>query len=125
MSTQYVTSSQYVVGVSRVIVNDDDLVRFAGLSVVDSGSSYGTGSLLWDSLYNRWIYQADDLNYNSAVIIAGPKNDGTLGNEVGLTDHRVPVAHGDDHIDSLLVPKVVLVRFHSRHKHLLLMAKMV
>jgi len=118
MSTQYVTSSQYVVGVSRVIVNDDDLVRFAGLSVVDSGSSYGTGSLLWDSLYNRWIYQADDLNYNSAVIIAGPKNDGTLGNEVGLTDHRVPVAHGDDHIDSRIESSSIRIDFPTRLTHI-------
>ena len=100
MSTQYVTSSQYVVGVSRVIVNDDDNVRFAGLSVIDSGSTYGTGSLLWDSLNNRWIYEADDQAYNSAVIIAGPQNTGSLGQEVGLTTGRVVVAVGDDHIDS-------------------------
>jgi trimeric autotransporter adhesin len=100
MSTQYVTSSQYVVGVSRVVVNDDDNVRFAGLSVIDSGSSYGTGSLLWDSFNNRWIYQADDVAYNSAVIIAGPQNTGSLGDEVGLITGRIPVAVGDDHIDT-------------------------
>jgi hypothetical protein len=100
MSTQYVTSSQYTVGVSRIILNDDDLVRFSGISVVDSGSTYGTGSLLWDSLNNRWIYEADDVAYNSAVIIAGPKNTGSLGSEVGLITGRIPVAAGDDHIDT-------------------------
>jgi len=118
MSTQYVTSSQYVVGTSRVIVNDDDIVRFAGLSVIDSGSTFGTGSLLWDSLNNRWIYEADDLNYNSAVIIAGPKNTGALGNEVGLTDHRVPVAHGDDHIDSRPESSSIRIDFPSRLTHI-------
>ena len=118
MSTQYVTSSQYVVGTSRIIVNDDDIVRFAGLSVIDSGSTYGTGSLLWDSLYNRWIYEADDQAYNSAIFIAGPKNYGTLGNEVGLTDHRVPVAHGEDHIDSRPESSSIRIDFPSRLTHI-------
>jgi len=117
MSTQYVTSSQYNIGVSRIVVNDDDLVRFAGISVIDSGSTYGTGSLLWDSLNNRWIYEADDQTYNSAVIIAGPKNTGTLGSEVGLTDHRIPVAHGDDHIDSRPESSSIRVDFPSRLTH--------
>ena len=117
-SIQYVTSSQLNIGVSRVTVNDDDLVRFAGLSVIDSGSTYGTGSLLWDSLNNRWIYEADDLAYNSAVIIAGPKNTGALGGEVGLTDHRVPVAHGDDHIDSRPESSSIRVDFPSRLTHI-------
>ena len=115
MSTQYVTSSQYIVGASRVIVNDNDVVRFAGLSVIDSGSTYGTGSLLWDSLNNRWIYQADDQAYNSAVIIAGPQNTGSLGNEVGLTTGRVVVAVGDDHIDSR--PSVSPLRIEGTTVH--------
>jgi hypothetical protein len=99
-SIQYVTSSQLTLGISRVIVNDDDLVRFAGLSVVDSGSTFGTGSLLWDSLNNRWIYETDDQTYNSAVSIAGPKNTGSLGDEVGLIEGRIPVATGDHNIDT-------------------------
>jgi len=118
MSTTYVTSSQYVVGTSRVIVNDNDFVRFAGLSVIDSGSTYGTGSLLWDSFNNRWIYEADDLAYNSAILIAGPKNTGTLGDEVGLVDHRVPVAHGDDHIDSRPESSSIRIDFPSRLTHI-------
>ena len=100
MSVQYVTSSQYVVGTSRIILNDDDLVRFAGISVIDSGSTYGTGSLFWDSLKNHWIYQADDQAYTSAILIAGPTNTGSLGDEVELITGRIPVASGGDHIDT-------------------------
>jgi hypothetical protein len=101
MSTQYVTSSQYTIGTSRVILNDDDLVRFAGVSVVDSGSTQATGSLLWDSLRNHWLYEnASGSAYNSALIIAGPKNTGSLGDEVGLISGRIPVATGEDHIDT-------------------------
>jgi hypothetical protein len=118
MSTQYVTSSQYVVGVSRVIVNDDDNVRFAGLSVIDSGSTYGTGSFLWDSLNNRWIIETDDSNYESAAVILGPKNFGTLGDEPILVDGRVPVGFGDHHIDNRLVSSSIRVDFPTRLTHI-------
>jgi len=117
MSTQYVTSSQYNIGVSRVIVNDDDNVRFAGLSVVDSGSTYGTGSILWDSLNNHWIFEVDDQNYNSTIVIGGPKHSGSLGSEVGLTSNRVPVATDTNHIDSRLVSSSIRVDFPSRLTH--------
>lgn len=101
MSTQYVTSSQYTIGVSRIVLNDDDLVRFAGMSVVDSGSTSATGSLLWDSLRNHWIYEnASGSSYNSAILIAGPKTTGSLGSEPELITGRIPVASGGDHIDT-------------------------
>lgn len=101
MSTQYVTSSQYVVGTSRIILNDDDLVRFAGMSIVDSGSSQATGSLYWDSFRNHWLYENESgSSYNSALLIAGPKHTGSLGGEVGLISGRIPVATGEDHIDT-------------------------
>jgi hypothetical protein len=117
MSTQYVTSSQYVVGTSRVIVNDDDFVRFAGLTVIDSGSTYGTGSILWDSLNNHWIFEVDDENYNSTIVIGGPKHSGSLGSEVGLTTNRVPVATDTNHIDSRLESSSIRVDFPSRLTH--------
>ena len=118
MSTQYVTSSQYTIGVNRVILNDDDLVRFAGISVVDSGSTYGTGSFLWDSLNNRWIVEADDANYESAAVILGPKNSGTLGDEPLIVDNRVPVGFGDHHIDNRVASSSIRVDFPSRLTHI-------
>ena len=117
-SFQYVTSSQANIGVSRIVLNDDDNVRFAGLSVVDSGSTAGTGSLLWDSLKNHWIYQADDQAYNSAVIIAGPKNYGTLGDEEELIAGRVPVATGGDHIDTNLASSSIYIDFSNRRTYI-------
>lgn len=107
MSTQYVTSSQYNIGVSRIILNDDDLVRFAGISINDSGSINATASIFWDSLTNHFLYEnASTASYNSALFIAGPKNTGSLGQEVGLIAGRIPVASGEDHIDTsvLLTP---------------------
>jgi hypothetical protein len=105
MSTQYVTSSQYTIGTSRVIVNDDDLVRFAGLSVIDSGSTPASASLLWDSLNNHFIIETDDIHDNtvdihSAVVITGPETIEDVGNEIGLIPGRVPVATTDHNIST-------------------------
>jgi len=105
MSSQYVTSSQYNIGVSKVTVNDDDNVRFAGLSVFDSGSSSpATASIFWDSLQHRFIYEnLSGSSYNSAILIAGPKNTGSLGDESTLTTGYLPVATGDDHIANSII----------------------
>jgi len=117
-SIQYVTSSQYIVGTSRILLADDDLVRFSGISVVDSGSTFGTGSFLWDSLNNRWIIETDDANYESAVSITGPKHIGALGDEPGLVDNRVPVAFADHHIDSRPESSSIRIDFPTRLTHI-------
>jgi len=119
MSTQYVTSSQYVVGVSRIILNDDDLVRFGGISVIDSGSTAATGSLLWDSLKNHWIYEREDGGaYKSAIVIAGPKNYGTVGDEEELVAGRIPVATGGDHIDTNAASSSIYIDFADRRTYI-------
>lgn len=101
MSTQYVTSSTYNIGVSKIVLNDDDNVRFAGISINDSGSTAATASIFWDSQNHHFLYEnLAGAGYNSALLIAGPKNTGSLGNELGLTTGRIPVASGTDHIDT-------------------------
>jgi hypothetical protein len=107
MSTQYVTSSQYTVGTSRIILNDDDLVRFAGLTIIDSGSTAASASILWDSFNNHFVYATDDLDNgnhspHSAVVLAGPETTGSLGDEIGLVEGRIPVATSDHNLDNRL-----------------------
>jgi len=100
-SIQYVTSSQLIVADNKIAVNTTDLVRFGGLSVYDSGSSATTASIYWDSQNHKFVYEnLSGLDYGSAMFIGGPKNLGSLGDEVGLTAGRIPVATGDDHIDT-------------------------
>lgn len=120
MSTQYVTASQLLVADNKIVVSVNDVVRFGGLSVVDSGSSSPTtASIYWDSLAHKFIYEnLSGSSYNSALFIAGPVNTGQLGNEVGLTVNRVPVASGDDHIDSRPVSSSIRVDFPSRFTHI-------
>jgi hypothetical protein len=123
MSTQYVTSSQYVVGTSRIILNDDDLVRFGGMTVIDSGSTPASGSILWDSLYNHFIIETDDIHNgnvdpHSAILIAGPETYEDVGNEIGLVAGRVPVATSDHNIDNRLESSSIRVDFPSRLTHI-------
>jgi hypothetical protein len=119
MSTQYVTSSQVNVGVSRILLNDDDNIRFAGISIFDSGSSTATASIFWDSQNHHFIYQNEGIDsYTGGMFIAGPRNTGALGDEVGLTANRVPVAMGGDHIDSRLESSSIRVDFPSRLTHI-------
>jgi hypothetical protein len=118
-SIQYVTSSQLNVTDNKITVQSNDLVRFGGLSVYDSGSSNATASIYWDSLNHNFIYEnLGGSSYNSAIIIAGPQNTSTLGNEVGLTTNRIPVAVGTDHIDSRLASSSIRVDFPSRFTHI-------
>lgn len=118
MSTQFVTSSQYIVGDNRIILNSDDVARFGGMSIIDSGSSAATASIYWDGLNHHFIYEnISGAPYNSAIIIAGPKNTGTLGDEPELVVGRIPVATGGDHIDNRLASSSIRVDFPSLLTH--------
>jgi hypothetical protein len=118
-SIQYVTSSQLNVSDNKITVQSNDLVRFGGLSVYDSGSTSATASIYWDSLNHQFIYEnLGGSSYTSAILIAGPVNRGTLGSETGLVTNRVPVATGGDHIDSGLVSSSIRVDFPSRFTHI-------
>jgi hypothetical protein len=101
------SASQVEIGTNTIILNTySPFERFGGISVIDSGSAGGTGSLWWDSIENHWVYEhpADSgAPYNSAMLIAGPKNTGSLGNEQGLTTGYFPIASGTDHIDNSLL----------------------
>jgi hypothetical protein len=102
-----VTGSSINIGTNTIVLNTESpAIRFGGISVIDSGSTQGTGSLWWDSERNHWLYEHpldSGAPYNSAILISGPKNTGALGEEVGLTNGKITLAVGDDHIgDSIM-----------------------
>ena len=103
-----VTASAVSVGTNTIVLNTSSpAVRFGGISVADSGSGGGTsGSLFWDSLNNNWLYQhplGGGESAMSAMLISGPKNSGSLGDELHITPGKIMVAVGDDHIgDSIM-----------------------
>jgi len=102
MSVQYVTSSQVVVADNEIILNATNATRFGGMSVIDSGSATPlTGSLYWDSYTNRWLAQnISGSSITSGIVILGPENTTTTGNEAQLVDGRVVVATEGNHIDN-------------------------
>ena len=101
-SIQYITSSQVNIGSNVITVNTDTpAIRFGGLSVFDSGSTGLTGSLFWDSEKNHWIYSNPSGSaYNSAMLMNGPRNTGSLGTEQGTLNNYVMKGQGGDHITS-------------------------
>ena len=103
-SLQNITASAVDIGTNKIILNvDNPAVRFAGISVYDSGSTQGTGSLWWDSTQNHWLYEHPSDSaapYNSAILISGPKNTGNLGEELELVSNFVMKAVGGDHISA-------------------------
>ena len=103
-SVSYITSSQLNISTNIITVNTSTpSIRFGGLAVQDSGSAGGlTGSLLWDSQNNSWLYNnpSGSGNYDSSLVIMGPRNSSTLGNEVGLSCNYLVQGHGHHHTTS-------------------------
>ena len=104
-SITYVTASQLAISTSFISVNVfEPAERFGGIKVYDSGSSNATASLAWDSLNNRWIYQnASGSSYSGGMLIAGPRNTGSLGDETALTSGKIVKSIGGDHIDNSIM----------------------
>ena len=103
---QNITASAVSIGTNTVILNTaTPAVRFAGISVQDSGSNAGvTGSILWDGLCNRWVYSnPSGIGYSGGMLISGPRTS-TLGSEAPLTCNYIAKSGGGDHIyDSCII----------------------
>ena len=101
-SINYITSSQLNISTNLITVNTDTpSIRFGGLAVYDSGSTGLTGSILWDSEDNQWIYSnPSGSTYDSAVFLVGPRNVGVLGNEPGISCNFLSKGNGLHHMTS-------------------------
>ena len=97
----FVTSSQLDVQQAFISVNVfEPAERFGGIKVYDSGSSTATASLAWDSFHNHWVYENEDgANYSGGMLMSGPRNTGSLGDEPGLTKWKVTRSDGGDHLN--------------------------
>jgi len=105
-SLQNITASAVSIGTNTVILNTDTpAVRFAGVSVQDSGSNAGvTGSIFWDGLCNRWVYSnPSGIGYSGGMLLSGPRTQ-TLGTESPLTCNYIAKSGGGDHLyDSCII----------------------
>jgi hypothetical protein len=100
-SINYVTSSQLNISTNIISVNTDTpSIRFGGLSVYDSGSTGLTGSMLWDSERDHWVYSnPSGSSYSGGMLMSGPRAS-SLGNEQGTLNNFVMKGQGGDHITS-------------------------
>jgi hypothetical protein len=103
-SVAYISSSQLNIGTNLITVNTDTpSIRFGGLAVYDSGSTGLTGSILWDSQNNHWVYSnPSGSSYSGGMFISGPRTS-TLGSETGTTACMLMAGQGGDHITSSMI----------------------
>lgn len=98
--TQTTTGSAVYIGDSFIVVNTNPTSRYAGLVVVESGSSPATtASLQFDSVTNDWFYEytgSDPTNFGVAMF--GPEY-ATKGSPTYLTNNKIPKGNGSHHLN--------------------------
>jgi hypothetical protein len=73
-SLQNITASAISIGTNQIILNTNTpAVRYAGISVFDSGSTNVTSSLFYDGLTNNWKFGHNDTGTTDAsILLFGP-----------------------------------------------------
>ena len=99
-SIQYISSSVVDIADNIITVNAfNPGVRFGGLAVADSGSSPRvSGSILFDSIKDQWIFVHESSATTSSVVLMGPETYNDLGNETYLSANRLPKGSGIEHL---------------------------
>jgi hypothetical protein len=101
-SIQNVSSSTLNIGTNLITVAvNQPSVRFGGIAVIDSGSSGASGSLLYDSVHDEFIFvhKGNGTNVTSSHFVLGPETIDNLGNENYLTNNRIPKGSGKEHLN--------------------------
>jgi hypothetical protein len=77
-SLENITASAVSIGTNTIILNaDTPAIRYAGISVFDSGSTNVTASLFYDSLTNNWKFKHSDVGTDDAsILLYGPLGTG-------------------------------------------------
>jgi hypothetical protein len=95
-----IQSSTVEIGDNIILVNAySPFQQYAGLAAYDSGSGGASGSLLWDSLRDYWMFVSSSGQSSKVVGTTA----GTYGSENSLTSGTFPIATANNTIgDSLL-----------------------
>ena len=111
---QSVTGSAKIIGDAFIQLNENTPTeRYAGIQVVDSGSTFSTASFFFDGLENNWMYEYGGDNTDYALALFGPEF-ATKGSPVSLTQDTVPIASGSHHlIDSDILNDTVKIRLNK------------
>ena len=116
-SIQNVSSSTLNIGTNLITVAvNQPSVRFGGFAVVDSGSAGASGSFLYDSVQDEFIFvhRGNGTNVTSSHFILGPETIDNLGNETYLTNNRLSKGTGKEHlVDSNITDTGTLITLGS------------
>jgi len=105
-SLQNITASAVNIGANIVNLNTaNPAIRFAGLSIFDSGSIGGSGSFLYDAVQDEFIFihRGDVANITSSVVLMGPQTYNNVGNESYPTNNRILKGTGNEHIGDSII----------------------
>jgi hypothetical protein len=105
-SLQNITASAVNIGANIVNLNTSNpAIRFAGLSIFDSGSIGGSGSFLYDAVQDEFIFvhRGDGTNITSSVVLMGPQTYNNVGNEIYPTTNRLLKGTGNEHVGDSIV----------------------
>jgi hypothetical protein len=116
-SLQNITASAVSIGTNIVNLNTaNPAIRYAGLSIGDSGSIGSSGSFLYDSVQDEFIFvhRGANTTVTSSVVLMGPQTYDNIGNETYLTTNIIPKGAGNEHlIDSNISDTGTLVTINS------------
>jgi hypothetical protein len=106
-SLQNITASAVSIGTNIVNLNTaNPAVRYAGLSIGDSGSIGGSGSFLYDSVQDEFIFvhRGTNTTVTSSVVLMGPQTYDNVGNETYPTSNYIQKGTGNEHlVDSCII----------------------
>jgi len=113
---QSVTGSAKIIGDAFLILNNDTPTeRFAGIKIIDSGSTQATASLQFDGSTKDWFaeYTASGDPDNFGVLIQGPEYN-TAGSPIYLTSNTIPKSDGKHNLnDSNISDSGTLITLNS------------
>ena len=106
-SLQNITASAVSIGTNIVNLNTaNPAIRYAGLSIGDSGSVGGSGSFLYDSVQDEMIFvhRGANTTVTSSVVLMGPQTYDNIGNEIYPTSNIIQKGTGNEHlVDSCII----------------------
>jgi hypothetical protein len=100
-SLQNITASAVSIGTNIVNLNTaNPAIRYAGLSIGDSGSIGSSGSFLYDSVQDEmiFIHRGANTTVTSSVVLMGPQTYDNIGSETYPTLNIVQKGTGNEHL---------------------------
>jgi uncharacterized coiled-coil protein SlyX len=101
---QSITGSAKIIGDAFIILNNNlPGEPYAGIRVIDSGSTDTTASLIWDGERDHWVYQlSSGSTYSGGGFLSGPRlpSGSDISQIVYPTQNYILKGDGGDHVSS-------------------------